>query len=230
MKNTFLTFILLSLLIACSSAPHNEGFINKNIKTPVTNISTNVDKNFLALQERANIDDVTLSYTELRQAFTQSSFYQPYGSDERKRVEQNFKLFANSQYELCLQSAKELLNENFISLGGHYVTVICAKALELEEKAYLHEEILEGLLDSISSSGDGQSPDSAYVVYTTEELYTFLQLNGLSVNGQEIINENNKVYESMQLSANDSEEEFTLFFDITTQWNLAFSDLKKNQK
>ena len=228
MKNTLLTFILFSLLIACSSAPLKEVLINKNIKAPVKNNSTNVDENFLALQKRANIDDVTLSYTELRQAFTQSSFYQPYGSDERKLVEQNFKLFANSQYELCLQSAKKLLSENFISLGGHYVTVICAKALELEEKAYLHEEILEGLLDSISSSGDGKSTDSAYVVYTTEELYTFLQLNGLSVNGQEIINENNKVYESMQLSANDSEEEFTLFFDISTQWNLAFSDLEKN--
>lgn len=226
MKNTILSFVLLSLLMACSSAPLNKVDVNNSKQASISTNSKNTDAYYLALQARAEIDDVTLNYTELRQAFTQSSFYKPYGSDERKRVEENFKFFAEGDFDLCLDSTKNLLSENFISLGGHYVTVICAKALDLEEKAYLHEEILEGLMDSINKSGDGKGLDSAYVIYTTEELYTFLQLNGLNVKGQGIINENNKVFESMQVSANDSDQEFTLFFDITTQWQMAFPKLK----
>ena len=228
MKNILLTIILLNLLMACSSAPLNKIDVNESMQTTAKTTPINADEYYLALQARAEVDDVTLDYSELRQAFTRSSFYQPYGSDERKRVEENFQLFGEEKYELCLQSAKKLLNENFISLGGHYVTVICAKALDLDEKAYLHEEILEGLVDSINKSGDGQGLESAYVIYTTEELYTFLQLNGLKVKGQGIINEDDKVFESMQVSVSDSDEEFTLFFDITTQWRMAFSKLNQN--
>ena len=226
MKNILLIFVLLNLLLACSSAPLNESKNHNSKENTLTSNAKKTDEYYLALQARAEIDDVTLDYSELRQAFTKSSFYQPYGSDERKRVEENFKLFDEEKYDLCLQSANTLLTKNFISLGGHYVSVICAKALDLEETAYLHEEILDGLIDSIKKSGDGQGLESAYVIYTTEELYTFLQLNGLKVKGQGIINEDNKVFESMQVSANDSDQEFTLFFDITTQWQMAFSKLK----
>ena len=222
MKINLLILLSLSALMACSTAS-----LNNNNDAIVIKGSPNADEYYLTLKARAEVDDVTLNYSELRKAFTKSSYYQPYGSDERKQVEANFKLFSEGQYQLCLDSAKDLLSTNFISLGGHYVSVVCAKALELDEKAYLHEEILEGLIDSINKSGDGQSVETAYTIYTTEELYTFLQLNGLSVKGQGIINENNKVFESMQVATNDSNQEFTLFFDITTQWQHAFSDLKK---
>ncbi len=223
MKNNLLIFLLLTFLMACSSTP-----VKKNLQiTDETTNFTNKDQSYLSLKARAEIDDVTLNYSELREAFTKSSYYQPYGSDERKRVEENFKLYADGKYLSCLDAAGSLLSKNFISLGGHYVTVVCAKALDLDEKAYLHEEILEGLVDSINKSGDGQTVETAYTIYTTEELYTFLQLNGLNVKGQGIINENNKVFESMQVAKNDSNQEFTLFFDITTQWQHAFSDSKK---
>ena len=223
MKNNLLIFLLLTFLMACSSTP-----VKKNLQiTDETTNFTNKDQSYLSLKARAEIDDVTLNYSELREAFTKSSYYQPYGSDERKRVEENFKLYADGKYLSCLDAAGKLLSKNFISLGGHYVTVVCAKALDLDEKAYLHEEILEGLVDSINKSGDGQTVETAYTIYTTEELYTFLQLNGLNVKGQGIINENNKVFESMQVAKNDSNQEFTLFFDITTQWQHAFSDSKK---
>ncbi len=222
MKNNVLILILLSFLIACSSAP-----INNITEKTITKNSVNVDEAYLALKARAQVDDVTLNYSDLRKAFTKSSYYQPYGSDERKQVEDIFKLYGNDQFQLCLDSAEEFLSKNFISLGGHYVSVVCAKALKLDEKAYLHEEILEGLLHSISNSGDGQSVETAYTVYTTEELYTFLQLNGLQVKGQGIINEKNKVFETMHVGNQQTLEEYTLFFDITTQWQHAFSDLKK---
>jgi len=229
MKKLLLTTLALLMLLGCSTTPIDVSSTEKKFNTANNVIPINADKAYLALQSRAEIDDVTLDYTALRKAYTKSSFYQPYGSDERKRVEEAFNLFASKKFDLCLDSTREILKTNFISLGAHYATVVCARSLNMQDKAYLHEEILEGLFDSISRSGDGQSTETAYTTYTTEELYTFLQLNGLNVVGQGIINEDNKIFESMQISPNGSEEKFTLFFDITTQWTMAFADFNRKE-
>jgi len=220
MQKIFSTVLMLAFLSACSTSSIRNSVIDTTKISP-----KNSDEYYLALQKRASEDDVTLDFAELRQAFSQSSFYQPYASDERKSVENAFVLSSKNKAKECLQAAATLLDKNYISLGGHYVSAVCARELNLDDQAYLHEEILEGLLDSISDSGDGKTVETAFLTYTTEELYTYLQLSGLKVKNQNIINENNRVYDAMQVSPNGLNEEFTLYFDVTTQWK---KGLQKN--
>lgn len=186
------------------------------------------EKIFETLKQRALRDDVSLNYSDLRESYTNTTSYRPYTSGERTRVTEIFSLINKQQYQKCLKRTDELLERVFISLGAHYTSVICAKGLQDEEKAYLHEQILEGLLDSILKSGDGKSTQTAFVTYSSDELYTFLHLSGLQAKGQGVVNKEGKVFDAMQvIQANDeNSEEFTLYFDITTQWSKGFSRLK----
>jgi hypothetical protein len=49
-------------------------------------------------------------------------------------------------------------------------------------KSEYHYNIYDGLLNSIYDSGDGISPETAYIVITTKEEYDFLNWFGLQFN------------------------------------------------
>ena len=238
MNKQFLYLITLSLVAACSTAStkHQTTDLTSapaaaSDSTPAkndTNNKTDAEKNFIELKKRAMADDVSLSYAELRKSYTETNFYKPYISSERTQINEIFALIEAGKFLECTKKAATVLATNFISIGAHYTSVVCEKNQGNEDKAYLHEQILDGLLDSILKSGDGKSTATAYITYSADELYSFLNLVGLKPTGQGVVNENNKVYDAMEVVqlGREETEEFTLYFDITTQWTKGFSDLK----
>lgn len=222
--------IVFSSLTACttvvSHAPDSSSTSPETIQKELAAIQVDQDNAFEILRQRALIDDLTLNYSDLRESYSESSNYRPYASNERTVVSELFALIDIKEYESCLTRSAGLLNINFISLGGHYTRVICFKESGDEEKAYLHEQILDGLLDSITRSGDGKSTETAFVTYSSAELYTFLNIMGLQAKGQAVVNENGKIFDAMQVSNSNSKnsEEFTLYFDISKQMIKGFTD------
>ncbi len=74
-----------------------------------------------------------------------------------------------------------------IDIRGHYYTAISLSELGRDVEAENHIAWMEGLMDSIVESGDGNSCETAYVVISISEEYDALMLFGLERKSQALV-------------------------------------------
>ena len=84
----------------------------------------------------------------------------------------------------------------------------------LIELANSRRQTARAILDSILDSGDGNSPESAYVVINIIEEYAVLDHFGLRLTNQSLLNKDGKVYDLVVGTAEDGTER-DFYFDVT---------------
>jgi hypothetical protein len=161
-------------------------------------------------------------FMELREVYVYTKQYSPYMGPERRLLGDMFDAINASDYAVCLSVADEILDFNYISLSAHYGAMICSYAAEYQERGDFHEYVLDGLLDAIWASGDGQSKASAFYCTSTTELQAFIQLHGLTTVDQALVHEDGRSYDLMSVRDPQDEAEFDWYFDITAQWTFGF--------
>lgn len=153
-------------------------------------------------------------FTNLRMRFTDTENYVPYETDTPERV---FNALHDENFEKCIEITEQYLRRQFVSLAGHYAAMVCHTELGHEEKSLFHRFVLDGLINSINSSGDGKSAKTAFVTISTDELYSFIQLAGLEVKGQALIHQGGQSYDVMAVKNRATGGEFELYFNVSTQ-------------
>ncbi|MBN1379203.1 MAG: DUF4919 domain-containing protein [Gammaproteobacteria bacterium] len=148
-------------------------------------------------------------------SYTDTSAYKLYSDSEPKLVNPVLGALSINDCDRGLASASDLLDLNFVSLTGHYAAMVCNLKLNMEETSRYHQYILKGLMESIGNSGDGRSPESAYIVISASELKTFIQLIGLKIESQSLLSQNDKTFEVMRVSHPDTGDEFDMLFDVS---------------
>lgn len=171
------------------------------------------------LKIKAQSEDA--DFLALRMAFVRTPEYQPYGGAEYTLSGDLFKAMEESEYRHCVEIANQLLRENYTSLNGHYAAMVCNMGLGNEETGMYHRYVLNGLMQSIGNSGDGRSPESAYIAISTPELRAFLRLIGLEINSQALVVEGGKSFDVMGVKYPKSGDEFEMTFDISIQMSKA---------
>lgn len=174
-----------------------------------------------AVQGYASQDE----FMELREVYVYTKQYSPYMGPERRMLGDMFDAINASDYAACLSVAAAILDFNYISLSAHYGAMICNYAVEHQERGDFHEYVLDGLLDAIWASGDGQSMASAFYCTSTTELQAFIQLHGLTTVNQALVHEGGRSYDLMSVRDPQEEAEFDWYFDITAQWTFGFQGL-----
>ncbi|WP_371374507.1 DUF4919 domain-containing protein [Thalassotalea aquiviva] len=163
---------------------------------------------------------------KLKNLYIQTDYYQPFLGDEHDLSVNLFQQINNKQWRKCLVSAKQILAENFISINGHYGAMACYFETEQHHHSKQHRTILSMLLEAMWSSGNGRSPEQAIYSTSNVELYSFLSLTGLEVVKQSLIEIGEKSYDKIGVKDPDTDEEFDLYFDVTTQWQLGLKDIQ----
>jgi len=82
------------------------------------------------------------------------------------------------------------------------------------DQAEIEKTILQGLLQSITSSGDGKTPETAWQVIEVHEEYVVLQFSGLMPTGQALVEKNGHSYDKMTAVNSKTNEEVTLYFNV----------------
>ena len=75
----------------------------------------------------------------------------------------------DKNYELAIKYADEILAQNYIFPDAHLVKNRAYESLGQSDKALYHRYVLNGLIESMLQSGDGKSPESAFVVVLIDE-------------------------------------------------------------
>ena len=181
---------------------------------------------YAALLERARKSDATVDFKEMRMAFTETPDYSPYGGDRETR-KQMFAALNAKQFDQAVESAGKILAKNFVETNAHFVSYVAHRELGHAEKSTFHKFMFDGLVKSITSSGDGKTTETAFVVISTDEEYTLFNVLGLRAVDQALVSQNGHSFDRMTASNPKTNETVVYFFNIDKPFNWLSQSLKK---
>ena len=200
--------LLLSSVIACSSSPHP-----KDVFSPTLNPDTQAEYD----KERQKVmnGQKDADFTALRMSYTGTKAYAPWDSAEHEAALAMLAAQEDGEYQLCLSLAKAILQKNYTSLDGHFGSLACRQNPSKQEDSDQHRFALEGLMKSIRTSGNGQSPESAFVVISATEMRAFIRFTGLLMYREEAVDLGYRELKKVFVLNPETEESREFFFDTT---------------
>lgn len=112
----------------------------------------------------------------------------------------------------ALKHADAVLENEYVNLDAHFVAYIANREMGDSVKAEFHKAVFRGLIDSIRNSGDGKSPEKAWVIISVHEEYVMLRVMGLRPSGQSLVMDKGHAYDVMKAKDEDGKEE-TFYFN-----------------
>jgi hypothetical protein len=178
------------------------------------------------LLKRVMNSDRTVDFKALRLSYAETTDYKPYGEDKAKKSGM-FEALRNKDYEKAVSAAQAILEKKFVDIEAHFVSSIAFRETKNLEKYNFHHFITKGLVDSILDSGDGKTPETAFVVIETAEEYTLLGMTGFEVVRQSLIKSNGHSYDKMEVKHRKTGEPAIFFFNVDIPFNWLNKQFKK---
>ena len=122
-----------------------------------------------------------VDFAAFRLAFTRTSAYAPYDIDALEEDEALEEAFRTSDWPEVLAHANAALHRCYVRVKPHMFAAAACEAVGDRRRQRHHEQCVTRLLASIMESGDGRSPETAFVVIGVCEEYDVL--NALSLRG-----------------------------------------------
>jgi len=83
----------------------------------------------------------------------------------------------------ALKYSEAVLESNYVNIDAHYMDFMANREMGAMTRRSSTER-LSGLINSIRNSGDGKSPETAWVVINVHEGYVLLRVLGLRPSGR----------------------------------------------
>ncbi len=141
---------------------------------------------FQALLERVKKSDASVDFARMRHLQTLLDDYHPYGADIEAHP---LAILQGGNAAGAQALVDRMLEANYLDLEAQFAAAEVADKRGDKAAAVHHRYVLQGVLDSILHSGDGKSPETAFVVVTLTEEYALMNHLGLRVAGQSLLND-----------------------------------------
>ena len=162
------------------------------------------------LVAKVKAGDKSVDFKELRFTYADS----PGGPDTDAQKKAMMAALNSKNYADAIKNADVVLSGDYVDMDAHFVEYIAHRELKNEDLAEFHKFVLQGLLDSITHSGDGRSPETAYQVIAVHEEYVVLRFMGLMPSKQSLSEKNGHSFDVMEAVNPKSSEKVTLYFNI----------------
>jgi len=192
---------------------------------PVAPDQSKKDAAYETLLKRIKDGDKTVDFKELRMAYAESSRYSPYGGDSEAQKAM-FAAMRASQWDEALKQSAKILEKNYVDINAHFGAFVANHEKGITDKADFHKFVVQGLIGSITNSGDGKSTDKAFVVISTDEEYALLNYLDLRPTGQALINSGGHSYDKLTAVDPKTNEKYELFFNIDKPFGWLGNSLK----
>jgi hypothetical protein len=131
-------------------------------------------KEYETLVTKLKAGDTSIDFKALRIAYTKTKEYRPYGGSSED-PEVWFAAINRHDFTVAAAGAERGLRESYIDINAHAVAALAYAGLGEATKAAFHKAVYFGLTGSILGSGDGKTPETAYVVIAADEIYVLLR-------------------------------------------------------
>lgn len=184
--------------------------------TPGDDLPDEIYTDMLAQVKRSDPD---LDFTAFRMAYAESSGYDPYFFGLLDQLDQMLAAYDNGDYQRAAELAEGILAQNYHIPDAHMVAYISYDELGQDDKASHHDYFLDGTINSIFDSGDGKSPETAYVVVLIQEEYLLLGVLDVIDAGQSLVEENGHMYDVFEGRDKITNEPVTIYFNVDSPYH-----------
>ena len=156
--------------------------------------------------------NTNIDYTRLRMSYVDSP--------ERKHVKDvsaaekaMFQALGAKDYAATLKNAETVLASEYVNLDAHFAAYVANHEMGAADKAEFDKAVFRGLIDSIRGSGDGRSPQTAWVVISVHEEYVLLRVLGFKLSSQGLVQKDGHFYDVMKVKSAEDGTEETFYFN-----------------
>jgi hypothetical protein len=166
-----------------------------------------------ALLTMAKADPGSIDFTALRLAYANSPLYDPYNRN-RQTVEMLIESISVGASQKALALIHTLLDQHYLDTEAHALAASVYRQKGDTHKADYHLQFAGGILNSIFSSGNGHSYQSAFVVGDIEEEYAVLKYLGLQPVHQSLKKSDNRFYDIFEIYPPKTNHPMEVYFNI----------------
>ena len=130
--------------------------------------------------------NTSIDYTRLRLSYMDSPERKA-AKDTSNSEKAMFEALNKKDYPAALKQAEVVLESEYVNMDAHFVAYIANREMGAMDKAEFHRTVFRGLINSIRNSGDGKSPETAWVVITVHEEYVILRVLGFRPSQQSLL-------------------------------------------
>jgi Domain of unknown function (DUF4919) len=170
-----------------------------------------------ALKTKIQSGDINIDWRDIRLDAVVANVDGDY--DWHQSNSEGVAAFNAGDYAKTLQKAQEIIQHNIANGDGHYLAMVALKHLGKPDEAAKEKLIIDKIQQSILSSGDGKTADTAYFTVSTTEEYFVLRLLGLKPKSQSPVKNGAHTFDQMTVVDKDGKE-FTLWFNTDTDTEL----------
>jgi hypothetical protein len=127
--------------------------------------------------------------------------------------------FNAGDYEAALRKGQEIIQHNIANGDGHFLAMVALKHLGKQEETAREKLIVDRISQSIMSSGDGKTADTAWFTVSTSEEYFVIRILGLKPKSQSLVKKGAHSLDEMTVVGEDGKDS-TLWFNADTDMEL----------
>jgi len=168
---------------------------------------------YAKLLAAAMADPEAADFAELRLAYAARPDFDPYhlALESRQAIE---KALGEEPSPAAIEVLDQALAANYVDAEAHMAAALLHEQAGDRAKSDYHKKFARGLILSILESGDGRSPETAFVVIGIWEEYLLLNVLGLSPTRQGLFEHGGSHYDSISVTQGETSQAAELFFNI----------------
>jgi len=171
-------------------------------------------KSYAELVAQAESGDAATDYTALRMAYAASEGYDPYGVETGGSYETIWPAFQKKDCATVIKASDEMLKVDYTLATIHVLRSDCLRTNGDKARADREEAIGRGLVASLRGSGDGKSPETAFVIVSMSEERFMLVGMGLHEEKQSLLNNNGHMYDLIEGKNENADGPGSAFFNV----------------
>lgn len=164
--------------------------------------------------ERVKKGDFDVDFRALRYAYAESGGDRAVRRQVNELVGTMFRAYKAQDFDGAIEAAQKILAINYLDIDAQVVCDLSYRMLSNAISAEPCHEMASRLLRSISESGDGAAPESAYQVIAVREEYSLLNTLGLTPVGRTLVAQGGRDYDAIEVAEKGSGEMRTVYFAL----------------
>lgn len=217
MKKIFFFFCIFGFL--ANAGTNSKLFENGNPQQEnnyyLFNILTDLDSSVYYKLLDSVKNGLSTDYFRLRMAYTKTGEYNPYDTETARNYKEIETAIAAGNFDSALEISEKIIEKNFVDPTAHVYAGYCYQMKGNAAKSDYHNEIYSEIMDSIYKTGDGRSPESAFLSISTKEEYIFLNWLNLAFVEQELVNKDGYSFDLMKCKDQTTGKNFNIYFNIS---------------
>ena len=168
---------------------------------------------YAALVTAAKDGDPGTDYTAMRQAYAMIAEYDPFGDKTNALMRDGQAAYVAKDCKTALGKFKAAIALNFTLSDAHALSADCLEQAGDKTGEAREEFIAQGLFNSIVSSGDGNSPATAFRIVTMHEEGVILAVAGVNGTKKTVITTDQGPVEKIDITDQQTGKKGAVYFN-----------------